>query len=125
MCSTASSTPWQRTLVLVPCLSAPHNRMPYAATESAPCPPLQVQKAYLYLQPIFSAPDIQQQLAIEARAFTDTERLLKAVMTKTRDKPNALQTGSNPGALACLAQRVDTTPLLLAECYLPAAVHWV
>jgi hypothetical protein len=36
----------------------------------APCrlPPDQVQKGYLYLQPIFSAPDIQQQLALEVRA---------------------------------------------------------
>lgn len=63
----------------------------------------QVQKAYLYLQPIFSAPDIQQQLALESRAFADTERLLKQVMTKTRDKPNALQTGSNPGGATSTA----------------------
>jgi hypothetical protein len=42
-------------------------------------------------QPLTPAP-------AQARAFADTERLLKGIMAKTRDKPNALQAGSSPGA---------------------------
>jgi hypothetical protein len=66
----------------------------------------------MYLEPIFSAPDIQKQLPAECKAFDHVHRHLKEVMRRTKDRPNALQTAGNPSvwvALACLvsANRQD------------------
>ena len=51
----------------------------------------------MYLEPIFSAPDIQKQLPTESKAFDHVHRQLRDIMRRTKDRPNALQTGSNPG----------------------------
>jgi hypothetical protein len=50
----------------------------------------------MYLEPIFSAPDIQKQLPAESKAFDLVHRQLKDVMRRTKDRPNALQTAGNP-----------------------------
>jgi len=52
----------------------------------------------MYLEPIFSAPDIQKQLPAESKAFDHVHRQLKEVMRRTKDRPNALQTAGNPSA---------------------------
>jgi dynein heavy chain, axonemal len=52
----------------------------------------------MYLEPVFSAPDIQKQLPAEAKAFDQVHRQLRDVMRRTRDRPNALQAAANPGA---------------------------
>lgn len=57
---------------------------------------LQVQKSWMYLEPIFSAQDIQKQLPSEYRAFDHVHKQLREVMRRTKDRPNALQTASNP-----------------------------
>lgn len=58
--------------------------------------PVQVQKSWMYLEPILSAPDIQKQLPAESKAFDRVHKQLKEVMRRTKDRPNALQTASNP-----------------------------
>lgn len=50
----------------------------------------------MYLEPIFSAQDIQKQLPSEYRAFDHVHKQLKEIMRRTKDRPNALQTASNP-----------------------------
>jgi hypothetical protein len=57
---------------------------------------LQVQKSWMYLEPIFSAQDIQKQLPSEYRAFDHVHKQLREIMRRTKDRPNALQTASNP-----------------------------
>ena len=57
----------------------------------------QVQKSWMYLEPIFSAPDIQKQLPAEHRAFDHVHRQLREVMRRTKDRPNALQTTAHSG----------------------------
>ena len=52
---------------------------------------IQVQKSWMYLEPIFSAPDIQRQLPVEAKAFAQTDKQLREIMRRTKDRPNALQ----------------------------------
>lgn len=51
----------------------------------------------MYLEPIFSAPDMTKQLPIETKAFEVVHKQLKDIMRKTKDRPNALATASNPG----------------------------
>jgi hypothetical protein len=46
----------------------------------------------MYLEPIFSAQDIQKQLPGEYRAFDHVHKQLREVMRRTRERPNALQT---------------------------------
>ncbi|MEW5314024.1 MAG: hypothetical protein WDW38_005552 [Sanguina aurantia] len=60
---------------------------------------VQVQKAWMYLEPIFSAPDIQRQLPVEAKAFAATDKQLRDIMRRTKDRPNALLAGTQPGVL--------------------------
>ncbi|KAG1670781.1 hypothetical protein FOA52_014009, partial [Chlamydomonas sp. UWO 241] len=60
---------------------------------------LAMQKAWMYLEPIFSAPDIQRQLPLEAKAFLTSDKQFKDVMRKTKDRPNALAAGTVPGLL--------------------------
>lgn len=57
-----------------------------------------VQKAWMYLEPIFSAVDIQRQLPVEAKAFFAVDKQLREVMRRTKDRPNALMAGTFPGA---------------------------
>jgi dynein heavy chain len=49
----------------------------------------------MYLEPIFSAQDIQKQLPAEHKAFEAVHKQLRDIMRLTRDRPNALQTASN------------------------------
>jgi len=55
----------------------------------------------MYLEPIFSAQDIQKQLPAEHKAFDQVHRQLREIMRRTKDRPNALQITSN--ASKCLA----------------------
>lgn len=68
------------------------------ASHVLPLECVQVQKSWLYLEPIFSAQDIQKQLPGEYRAFDHVHKQLREIMRRTKDRPNALQTASNPGA---------------------------
>lgn len=62
-----------------------------------PAPPTPPQ--WLALEPILTAADIQRQLPSEARAFAAVDRQLKEVNRKAKDRPNALQAGTQPGLL--------------------------
>ncbi|XRB21521.1 dynein axonemal heavy chain [Pseudoscourfieldia marina] len=69
---------------------------------------LSVQRAWMYLDVIFSAPDIQRQLPNESKAFFNVDKQLKEIMKRARDKGNALQSGTTPGWLEIL-QRANET----------------
>lgn len=55
----------------------------------------------MYLEPIFSAQDIQKQLPAEHKAFDQVHRQLRDIMRRTKDRPNALQITSNAGGPVC------------------------
>eukprot|EP00958_Prasinococcus_capsulatus_P007761 scaffold712_cov404-Prasinococcus_capsulatus_cf.AAC.19 len=57
------------------------------------------QKNWMYLEPIFTAPDIQRQLPNEAKDFQKLDKQFKEVMRRTKDRPNALAAGTAPGRL--------------------------
>ncbi|GIQ86796.1 dynein heavy chain 6, axonemal, partial [Kipferlia bialata] len=58
---------------------------------------LQVQKAFLYLESIFNASDIQRQLPTEAKQFKETQKFWIKLMGSTLEDPNALKAGTTPG----------------------------
>ena len=60
---------------------------------------LVVQRNWLYLESIFSAPDIQRQLPTEAKMFLEVDRSFKEAMRKTNGFPNAIRAGCTPGFL--------------------------
>ena len=60
---------------------------------------LAVQKNWMYLETIFSAPDIQRQLPAEAKQFFAVDKQFRDVMRKTRENDNALRAATTPGYL--------------------------
>lgn len=62
------------------------------------------QRNWLYLESIFSAPDIQRQLPDEARMFSQVDRTWKEIMRKVSRNPNAMKSGTVPGVLETMQQ---------------------
>ncbi|KAK9823491.1 hypothetical protein WJX72_003121 [[Myrmecia] bisecta] len=63
---------------------------------------LACQKSWMYLECIFTAPDIQRQLPHEAKAFAQVDRQFRDTMRRTSDRANALQAGTASGLLDVL-----------------------
>ncbi|KNE58518.1 hypothetical protein AMAG_04085 [Allomyces macrogynus ATCC 38327] len=62
------------------------------------------QRNWLYLESIFSAPDIQRQLPEEAKMFAQVDRNWKDIMRRAARHPNAMKCGTTPGTLETLQQ---------------------
>lgn len=58
-----------------------------------------MQQAWVYLEVIFSAPDIQRQLPAEAKMFTVVDKQWKEIMRKTAKVPLAMNAATTPGLL--------------------------
>ncbi|KAJ9531588.1 hypothetical protein QJQ45_014947, partial [Haematococcus lacustris] len=54
------------------------------------------------------APDIQRQLPVEAKAFASTDKQLREIMRRTKDRPNALLAGTAPGILETFQKANET-----------------
>ncbi|RUS78130.1 hypothetical protein EGW08_014103, partial [Elysia chlorotica] len=55
------------------------------------------QRSWLYLESIFSAPDIQRQLPIEAKMFIEVDKYYKDFMRRVHKSPLAIRTGAQAG----------------------------
>lgn len=55
------------------------------------------QRNWLYLESIFSAPDIQRQLPAEARMFMQVDKSYKDIMRKVNRVPLAIRVATQPG----------------------------
>ncbi|KAF0719522.1 Aste57867_966 [Aphanomyces stellatus] len=55
------------------------------------------QREWIYLETIFSAPDIQRQLPQEAQMFAVVNTFWKDMMVKTHDVPNCMKATAMPG----------------------------
>ncbi|XP_047672459.1 dynein axonemal heavy chain 6 isoform X2 [Tachysurus fulvidraco] len=60
---------------------------------------LTCQRNWLYLESIFSAPDIQRQLPAEAKMFLQVDKSWKDIMRKVNTFPNSLRAATRPGLL--------------------------
>ncbi|XP_064645339.1 dynein axonemal heavy chain 6-like [Lineus longissimus] len=60
---------------------------------------LTCQRSWLYLESIFSAPDIQRQLPTEAKMFMQVDKSYKEVMRKVNKVPLAMRAATQPGLL--------------------------
>ena len=58
---------------------------------------LECQRNWLYLESIFSAPDIQRQLPKEAKMFIDVDKSWKTIMRRVQKNPLAIRAGTHPG----------------------------
>ncbi|GFO48619.1 dynein heavy chain 6, axonemal [Plakobranchus ocellatus] len=58
---------------------------------------LTCQRSWLYLESIFSAPDIQRQLPIEAKMFIEVDKYYKDFMRRVHKSPLAIRTGAQAG----------------------------
>ncbi|KAL7998900.1 putative AAA+ ATPase domain, dynein heavy chain region D6 P-loop domain-containing protein [Plasmopara halstedii] len=65
---------------------------------------LLVQKNWMYLENIFSAPDIQRQLPDASKIFSHVDASWKAIMRRTHDTSNVLIAGTIPGIKEMLQQ---------------------
>ena len=63
---------------------------------------LTCQRNWLYLESIFSAPDIQRQLPAEAKMFMTVDKSYKEIMRKVNKMPLAIRAGTQPGLLETL-----------------------
>ncbi|XP_055873384.1 dynein axonemal heavy chain 6-like isoform X2 [Biomphalaria glabrata] len=60
---------------------------------------LNCQRNWIYLESIFSAPDIQRQLPSEAKMFMQVDKSFKDVMRKVNKVPAAMRAATQPGLL--------------------------
>uniref|UniRef100_A0A8C5FLE3 Dynein, axonemal, heavy chain 6 n=1 Tax=Gadus morhua TaxID=8049 RepID=A0A8C5FLE3_GADMO len=60
---------------------------------------LTCQRNWLYLESIFSAPDIQRELGAEAKMFQQVDKSWKEIMRRVNMQPNALWAATQPGLL--------------------------
>ncbi|XP_043248669.1 dynein axonemal heavy chain 6 [Colletes gigas] len=63
-----------------------------------------LQQQWLYLEAIFSAPDIQRQLPLEAKLFIEVDKFWKDLMRRTHKTPLAMPTCTQPGLLELLEE---------------------
>jgi dynein heavy chain len=57
------------------------------------------QRNWMYLETIFSAPDIQRQLPNESKLFFNVDSSWKDIMKRTNENPNCLKAGTHVGLL--------------------------
>ncbi|RHY84261.1 hypothetical protein DYB26_001855, partial [Aphanomyces astaci] len=62
------------------------------------------QREWVYLETIFSAPDIQRQLPAEAQMFTIVNTFWKDLMLRTHDTPNCMKATAAPGLCDTLSK---------------------
>ncbi|KAH9106046.1 hypothetical protein AeMF1_018228 [Aphanomyces euteiches] len=55
------------------------------------------QKEWIYLDAIFSTPDMQRQLPLEAQAFAAVHSFWKDTMERTQETPNCMRATAQPG----------------------------
>lgn len=65
---------------------------------------LLVQKNWMYLENIFSAPDIQRQLPDASKVFSHVDTSWKTIMRRTNENPHVLTSGTFPGIKETLQQ---------------------
>ena len=65
---------------------------------------LECQKTWMYLEPIFAAPDIQRQLPNESKVFKNVSFSWKDIMKQTSADPNCIKQGAMKGRREAFAK---------------------
>ncbi|XP_012056092.1 PREDICTED: dynein heavy chain 1, axonemal-like [Atta cephalotes] len=65
---------------------------------------VEVQKQWMYLEPIFASEDINRQLPVESRKFNTVQRNLERIMGNARDCPNVIVTCTDKILLSTLKE---------------------
>ena len=72
---------------------------------------LALQRGWMYLEPIFSSPDILRQMPTEGRRFQSVDALWRGTMAKTLEDPSVMAVAENETLLANLkaaTEKLDT-----------------
>jgi len=56
---------------------------------------MQLQRQWMYLQPIFASEDIQEQLPVEAKKFTQVDRMWRRALAEAKARPHMLTVCTN------------------------------
>ena len=67
------------------------------------------QRNWLYLESIFSAPDIQRQLPAEAKMFATVDKSYKDIMRKVNKVPLAIRAATQPGEITLHLVTITTS----------------
>ena len=74
------------------------------------------QRNWLYLESIFSAPDIQRQLPAEAKMFMTVDKSWKEIMRKVARLPNAMRAATQPGKIFYHVYLTSFQPVFTRRC---------
>jgi dynein heavy chain len=66
----------------------------------------EVQRSWLYLEPIFASPDITQQLPVESKKFFTADKTWRRVMAQIRDQPIVMRFTTDQSMLPALSEVV-------------------
>ena len=81
---------------------------------------LTCQRNWLYLESIFSAPDIQRQLPAEAKMFVTVDKSYKDIMRKVNKVPLAIRAATQPGDLS-IDSNIRHVGCVTSVCTVPSA----
>ena len=68
----------------------------------------ELQRAWMYLEPIFAAQDIQRQLPEESRQFAAVDKQYKAIVAAVRERPKAMHSFASASLLKTLKSCNET-----------------
>ena len=86
-----------------PDLATRHSRPPPEQVSEVLEQWLALQRQWMYLEPIFSSPDIMQQLPLEGKRFAAVDRTWRKTLEAARKAPNVLKVGCSTGRAAACA----------------------
>lgn len=76
---------------------------------------MELQRMWVYLEPIFSAPDIQRQLPDEAQQFNSIDRSFRAQVLAIRERRNVMQTFASSSLLQACKQKNEVLEHILVR----------
>ena len=76
---------------------------------------MELQRMWIYLEPIFSAPDIQRQLPDESQQFTAIDRSFRAQVLAIRERRNVLQAFASASLLQACKQKNEVLEHILVR----------
>lgn len=80
---------------------------------------MDLQRMWVYLEPIFAAPDIQRQLPEESQHFTAIDRSFRSQVLAVRERPNVMQAFSSASLWKACKQKNESLEHILVCMLLP------
>jgi dynein heavy chain len=86
---------------------------------------MDLQRMWVYLEPIFAAPDIQRQLPEESQQFAAIDRSFRSQVLAVRERPNVMHAFSSATLLkACKQKNEALEHILVCATAAPPRADW-